>query len=202
MHGHSGQGEDHPMVKLTREQVLEIRRLYAEEGLTQKELAERFGLKNQTTVSKILKGEGWQLGGVAVKRKKVRWKSKSFGTNQPLSDAVKAEVLRLYALGTYRQDDIARMCHVSQGSVSRIVMSKRCGAVLVTAVFVMALTLTLFGVVIDSGRRRQNARTVSDTLIGILPDHKPLGGRLSASTPPRRPSFGKSQRLLRQPLLL
>src|SRR6516162_4653008 len=28
MHGHSGQGEDHPMVKLTREQVLEIRRLY------------------------------------------------------------------------------------------------------------------------------------------------------------------------------
>jgi DNA-binding CsgD family transcriptional regulator len=55
--GSARRGEAHPLHKLTAENVRQIRMLA--EGVTQKELAERFGV-NQTTIGQILKRETWK----------------------------------------------------------------------------------------------------------------------------------------------
>lgn len=46
-------GERHGCAKLTEEQVREIRRIYAEETITQRELAKRFGVCQRTVVTII-----------------------------------------------------------------------------------------------------------------------------------------------------
>lgn len=51
-------GERHPLARLTAENVALIRRLYAGGGVTQVELAARFGVW-QTTISKIVRGDRW-----------------------------------------------------------------------------------------------------------------------------------------------
>ncbi len=51
-------GEKHPMAKLTDEIVLEIRRIYAAGGVTQRALAVRFGLCG-ATVSQVVNGKRW-----------------------------------------------------------------------------------------------------------------------------------------------
>ena len=51
-------GVDHGMSKLTEEQVIEIRRRYADGGVTQQELGDEFGV-NQTVISKIVRRERW-----------------------------------------------------------------------------------------------------------------------------------------------
>jgi hypothetical protein len=51
-------GERSPNAKLTREQVLEIRRLYATGGVTQKALAAEYGVA-ESNVWAILKGRAW-----------------------------------------------------------------------------------------------------------------------------------------------
>lgn len=48
-----------PKTKLTRDQVLEVRRLGAQGALSQKEIGRRFGIR-QTNVSKILRRESWR----------------------------------------------------------------------------------------------------------------------------------------------
>lgn len=51
-------GEDHPHAKLSEEQVLEIRRLYAETDATQYDLADRFGM-SKAQIGSIVRGEKW-----------------------------------------------------------------------------------------------------------------------------------------------
>jgi predicted DNA-binding protein (UPF0251 family) len=52
-------GESHGMVKLTADQVEEIRRLYAEGLYYQRELGEMFGV-SQTQVGRIVRGTRWK----------------------------------------------------------------------------------------------------------------------------------------------
>lgn len=51
------QGENHGVAKLTNEQVREIRRRYAEGGITQKELAREYGMTN---ISYIIRRKFWR----------------------------------------------------------------------------------------------------------------------------------------------
>lgn len=51
-------GEQHPCAKLTKHQVLEIRRLFAAGNYLQKELAPRFGV-HRMTIGKIVRRERW-----------------------------------------------------------------------------------------------------------------------------------------------
>lgn len=54
-------GEENNAAKLTWERVGEIRRSYLEDGETQREIAERFGI-HQKTVSSIVRGDTWKGG--------------------------------------------------------------------------------------------------------------------------------------------
>lgn len=52
---HLGWGEQHPNAKLTNADAVEIRRLYAHEGLSQAEIARRYGVRDGT-IARIRKG--------------------------------------------------------------------------------------------------------------------------------------------------
>lgn len=52
-------GETHGMSKLTKEQVVEIRRLYATGLCTQYKLGEQFGV-SQSTIGRITRNKGWK----------------------------------------------------------------------------------------------------------------------------------------------
>jgi len=56
--GRQPKGSQHGMAKLTDEQVTEIRKLYATGEYLQRELAEKFGIYQQT-VSSIVRGTTW-----------------------------------------------------------------------------------------------------------------------------------------------
>ena len=51
-------GEQHPNAKLKEDDVLEIRRLYAGGGISQKTIADSFGV-GQAQVAKIVRRQGW-----------------------------------------------------------------------------------------------------------------------------------------------
>lgn len=51
-------GEHHPRAKLTNEQVLEVARIYREEGKSQRTLARQFGV-SQSTIWQIVSGTNW-----------------------------------------------------------------------------------------------------------------------------------------------
>lgn len=59
-------GEDHHASKVTENDVVEMRELYATGNYTQAELADRYGLKPAQT-SAILRGEYWKDAGGPVK---------------------------------------------------------------------------------------------------------------------------------------
>ena len=52
-------GEDHPRAKLTKEDVIELRDMYASGGYTQKELAEIFGI-HKGNVAQIVNRYTWK----------------------------------------------------------------------------------------------------------------------------------------------
>ena len=52
--------QDHPYAKLTNEQVTEIRTLYEAGGITQKELAKRYGV-SISQICKIVNGYYWRM---------------------------------------------------------------------------------------------------------------------------------------------
>lgn len=56
---HRNQGESHGLAKLGESQVSEIRRLYAHGDLTQREIAEMFGV-TQSLVSHVVNGRLWR----------------------------------------------------------------------------------------------------------------------------------------------
>ena len=51
-------GENHPNTKLTNEQAREIKRIYAEGGITHKQLAAQFGV-SMSCVWRIVNGYAW-----------------------------------------------------------------------------------------------------------------------------------------------
>ena len=53
------EGENHPMARLTADQVREIRRLYGQGGITQTKLAQMFGV-HQTTISDYVRRGTWR----------------------------------------------------------------------------------------------------------------------------------------------
>lgn len=58
-HGSQTKGEDSHCAKLREEQVLEIRETYAKGGMTQRQLADRFGVSSEL-VHQIVKGLVWK----------------------------------------------------------------------------------------------------------------------------------------------
>jgi len=56
--GRKAKGEDHWKSKLTEEEVLEIREMYAEGDWTQQEIADEFDV-HKVTISQILQGKRW-----------------------------------------------------------------------------------------------------------------------------------------------
>lgn len=54
----TAKGERHAQSKLTKEQVLEIRKIYSKGGLTQKQVGEKFGI-DQTHISDIVNKKSW-----------------------------------------------------------------------------------------------------------------------------------------------
>ena len=56
--GRQAKGVGHGMSKLTEEQVIEIRRRYADGGVTQQELGDEFGI-HQTRISDIVRRKRW-----------------------------------------------------------------------------------------------------------------------------------------------
>ena len=57
--GRSNKGEKNPLSKLTKEDIFDIRRLYRIGNLTQQEIADKFGV-NQQTISKIVNRKNWK----------------------------------------------------------------------------------------------------------------------------------------------
>ena len=58
-HPETRQGERNGRAKLSREIVAAIRQAYAQDGVSQQQLADRFGVE-QTTVSRVVRGESWR----------------------------------------------------------------------------------------------------------------------------------------------
>lgn len=58
-HGTTVRGERHPLSKLTEESVALIRALYAAGDVTQRDLAEKFGVA-PSLVSRVIKGQSWK----------------------------------------------------------------------------------------------------------------------------------------------
>jgi len=52
-------GIKHPLHKLTEKEVVEIRRLYATGGITQRELGKKFGV-SQARIQIIVSNKGWR----------------------------------------------------------------------------------------------------------------------------------------------
>lgn len=59
-HGTVKYGEQLPSTKNTEEEIREIRRLYATGRFTQRELADRYGLKSQMSISRIVNRKVWK----------------------------------------------------------------------------------------------------------------------------------------------
>ena len=59
-HNADKRGEKNGRSKLTAKQVLEIRRRYAEGGVTQRELADEYGIAAQSQISNIIHGRRWK----------------------------------------------------------------------------------------------------------------------------------------------
>ena len=56
---HGGpRGESHPKAKLTYEDITKIRKLYSEDGLTQKQIAAEFSV-DRSSISRIVRGKQW-----------------------------------------------------------------------------------------------------------------------------------------------
>lgn len=104
--------------KLTTEQVAEIRRLYQPNphrrtgGLTQRQLADRFGVKQQA-ISKVLLGRTWGSGAHVPEPPR--------DAVDVVTDRQVARIRKRYAAGGISQQALAEEYDLSQTHISRIV---------------------------------------------------------------------------------
>lgn len=127
-------GESASNVKLTEEDVCEIRRRFFTEGMLQDELATEYGVTRQT-IGDIARNKRWRHlnQGDAPSRGKNDWRSLrpervplgERSARSKLSDDQAREIRRRYAVGGIRQSDLATEYGVSRQVVGTIITSKQ-----------------------------------------------------------------------------
>ena len=124
-HKRNVKGVKHPSVKLSEEQVIQIRELYASGSHTQQEIADVYHV-TQSTIGSIVRGERWSH--LPTSRRPSKRKSgKLAGEANPmakLSDKDVAEIRRRIEAGGV-QAEIAREFGVSPAIISNIKHGKR-----------------------------------------------------------------------------
>jgi hypothetical protein len=115
-------GEERHNAKITRDDVREIRRLYATGKYTQTEIAERFGVQTGIVWS-VVHGKTWRhVGGpICPNQGIVRGEA---SPNARLTRKDVERIRQLYATGDYSQTSLARMFSVSTVCVFDIVHRK------------------------------------------------------------------------------
>jgi len=115
-------GGHHPHAKLDPDKVLEIIRLYKDEGLSQEQIAALFGV-DPTTINAIIKGRSWSsLTGIHYSPTP---NPKAQGQpRKKLSDDDVRGIRKLYQDGR-RKAEIARVYGVSPAAIKLIVENKR-----------------------------------------------------------------------------
>jgi DNA-binding CsgD family transcriptional regulator/DNA-binding XRE family transcriptional regulator len=124
--GRHRRGEDTSYAKLTESQALEIKRLYAETPLTQKEIAQAIGADvGRQAVGDILRGKNWRhLPKVPITSKERLLKRQRGGGSAKLTSAQVEEVKRLVASGR-KQKEVALRFDIRPNHVSRLVNGVR-----------------------------------------------------------------------------
>lgn len=107
-------GENCHNSKLSESDVLEIRKLYAAGGVSQYELADKFGVQ-QTQIGRITRGLRWRhISTEAIPR-----------TDIKLSEIQIIEIRKIYDTGTVSQATLASQYGVSQVQISRLIRGTR-----------------------------------------------------------------------------
>lgn len=136
-HGTILYGEDHPLSKLSEQEILRIRNLYATGKITQAELGKRYGV-TRPVIHYVITGKTWQqVGGpISTNNWKPATKRLEVTKEQQLDEARRQrkmakwerikEIRIRYASGDFSLSDLARLYNVSESFISYIVNGKRC----------------------------------------------------------------------------
>lgn len=117
-------GEQHGRAKLSRSQVLEIRRRYAEQYITQQELADEYGVAGRT-MCQVVRGETWKHLPIKVVSDQERIaRGKHATAPKKLTAEQVIEIRQRYAQGGITQRELASMFGVSPPNISLIVRGK------------------------------------------------------------------------------
>lgn len=108
-------GENSPHAKLKEAQVIEIRRLYKNGNITQKQLALQYEVSH-TVVSKIIRGTTWKR--VDITNVTIKISKKRLTINQVL------EIIELYKIGNITKSALGRKFNVSDVTVCNIIARK------------------------------------------------------------------------------
>lgn len=130
-------GEDHPLSKLSEQDILSIRNLYATGHVTQRELSEKYRVA-RPMIHYIVTGKTWQqVGGpISTNNWKPATKRLEVTKEQQLDEARRQrkmakwerikEMRVRYASGNFSLSEMARLYNVSESFISYIVNGKRC----------------------------------------------------------------------------
>lgn len=110
-------GASHHGAKLTERDVIEIRRLYADGGITQRALADQFGV-HQVQIGNIVRGESW-----ATEKHGPRRRSNG-APNTKLTDEQVRAIRARHATGNVSQRALAGEYGVSEGHMSNLLSGK------------------------------------------------------------------------------
>jgi Trp operon repressor len=125
-HGTTNRGERHVASKLTHADVVKIRERYAKGDISQRQLAEEYGVQ-QTVVGGIVRGEDWShtlgpIKGVDYEIDRVL-RGESHGMAKLSKDDV-INIRKQYASGSVTQIELAENYKTKQAYISRVVLGK------------------------------------------------------------------------------
>jgi len=106
-------GSEHGHAKLTEEQVIEIRRLHAQDGLLHREIAAVFGVCRET-IGDIVRHNRWTH---VTGEPHVQW----YRGSHTLTEDQVLEIRRIYAQGGISQEKLGKQFGVGRASVSAII---------------------------------------------------------------------------------
>jgi len=123
-HGLNAHGEAHGCSRLTRQQVRQIRQLYATGDYLQRDLGDMFGV-HQAHIGDIVRGDRWKhVGGMRTQGGISRHaKGEANGSSRLTRKQVK-KIRELYATGKYTQQEIGEIFGTLRTNISKIVRRK------------------------------------------------------------------------------
>ncbi len=127
-------GNGNPNAKLNEFDVLEIRRQYKEENISQPQLARKYGVSNHQ-ISIIINGESWahiregimSPSEITKRRVKLQKARTPKGENVSISKLTESDIIAIrkeYKEGKISQPKIAKKYNVGKGTVARIILGK------------------------------------------------------------------------------